>query len=136
MLITVFLFFFFLVHYGWQPKGCAITIAQWSGDPGNPFGKFCSHFLIIYYTILSNYLLLIYFVILFQETHRNYRIRSFMNIYNCQMIHAERRCDREEREILDIWLKACTWPNFPASDRINPIRSRKIGIVSFIKFYV
>ncbi|KYM85799.1 hypothetical protein ALC53_04383 [Atta colombica] len=39
------------------------------------------------------------------RTHRSYiRIRGFMNIQNSQMIRAERRWDREEREILDVWL--------------------------------
>ena len=57
MLITVFFYFsFFPVYYGWQPKGCAITIAQWSGDPDNPFGKFCWNFKNINYRIFSNYL--------------------------------------------------------------------------------
>jgi len=58
------------------------------------------------YTILSNLFFLIYFVILFsEETYRSHiKIRGFMNIFNSQMIRAERRCDREEREILDIWL--------------------------------
>jgi len=49
------------------------------------------------------------------------------------MIRAERRWDREEREILDVWLYLAELFDLR---RTNPIRSRKIGIVSFIKFYV
>ena len=33
-------------------------------------------------------------------------------------------------------MKIYTWPNFSVSDHTNPTRSRKIGIVSFIKFFV
>jgi len=42
---------------------------------------------------------------------------------------------RNVRFLISSWMKICTW-NFSVSDHTNPTQSRKIGIVSFIKFYV
>jgi len=64
-LIYAYIFFyfsFFPVHYGWQPKDCVITIAQWSGDPDNSFGKFCWNFKNI---LIIRYFLIIFFFLFF-----------------------------------------------------------------------
>jgi len=123
-----------------------ITIAEWSGGPGNPFGKFCLNFkLYIIRFFLIIFFFLIYFVILFSRRHIRIRdlwiyitvsyIIYITNIYNilndtCR----ETGAGRNVRFLISDWMKTCTWPNFSASDCTNPIR--KIGIVSFIKFYV
>jgi len=51
------------------------------------------------------------------------------------MIRAERRWDREKREILDVWLDEDLYLIVLFRLRTQPGAGR-IGIVSFIKFYV